>query len=224
MLIDFHSHILPECDHGSDSVETSLRLLRQAREAGIGTVVATPHFYMYKDTVDEFISRREHSYRMLIEAADSAGLNIHIVKAAEVALFIDLPNLPDLKKLCVEGTNYMLLEISGYKWARWVNQSLSKLISRHNIIPVIAHIDRYDAFTVRRLSEMNVPLQINAQALIPVTRRSRYMKMVKCGAVHVLGSDAHSSAGDYEKFAKAVKILGRHMDDLNRNVNSILKG
>ena len=31
-LVDFHSHILPRADHGSDSVETSLKQLKLAAD------------------------------------------------------------------------------------------------------------------------------------------------------------------------------------------------
>ncbi|MGI6576856.1 MAG: CpsB/CapC family capsule biosynthesis tyrosine phosphatase [Eubacteriales bacterium] len=224
MFIDFHAHILPECDHGSNSLENSLYQLSEAQQAGVSTVVATPHFYMYHDTVDSFIDRRDHCYQTLIEATNLVNLNINIIKAAEVTLFIDLPNLTDLRRLCIEGTNYMLLEIPGQKWSNWVSQSLSKLIYRHKIIPVIAHIDRYDTRTVRRLAEMKIPFQLNASALIPVIRRLKYMKMIEHGRIHVLGSDVHSTAKEYKDFARAVKVLNKHIDTLNKNASIILHG
>ena len=33
LTLDYHAHILPRCDHGSDGVETSLRQLAMAAEA-----------------------------------------------------------------------------------------------------------------------------------------------------------------------------------------------
>ena len=43
--IDFHAHILPRCDHGSDGWETSRQQLKLAREAGVEVICATSHFY-----------------------------------------------------------------------------------------------------------------------------------------------------------------------------------
>ena len=43
-ITDFHSHVLPGADHGSDSVETSERQLELVDGAGIDRVVAAPHF------------------------------------------------------------------------------------------------------------------------------------------------------------------------------------
>lgn len=45
LLIDLHTHILPEIDDGSRSVEMSLKLLQMEQKQKAGTVVFTPHFY-----------------------------------------------------------------------------------------------------------------------------------------------------------------------------------
>ncbi|MBQ1928242.1 MAG: hypothetical protein II366_00605 [Clostridia bacterium] len=46
MYIDFHSHILPAADHGSQSVEQSIELLEVAYDVGIRTVVALRTFIL----------------------------------------------------------------------------------------------------------------------------------------------------------------------------------
>ena len=58
LTLDYHAHILPRCDHGSDGVETSLRQLAMAAEAGIRTVCATPHFYPHRENAAAFLERR----------------------------------------------------------------------------------------------------------------------------------------------------------------------
>ena len=42
-MTDFHAHILPGADHGSDGMETSLTQLALAEAAGVDTIIATPH-------------------------------------------------------------------------------------------------------------------------------------------------------------------------------------
>ena len=44
-MIDWHCHILPNMDDGSRDVAESISLINMQREQGIGTIVATPHFY-----------------------------------------------------------------------------------------------------------------------------------------------------------------------------------
>ena len=56
-IIDFHSHILPGADHGSSSVETSLAQLNSAKNAGVTRLIATPHFYPHRHTLEKFLAR-----------------------------------------------------------------------------------------------------------------------------------------------------------------------
>lgn len=76
MIIDFHSHILPKADHGSGSIETSLKQLEAEAANGVDIVCATPHFYANAENVDKFLERRTRCYNGLMEAINStAGIN-----------------------------------------------------------------------------------------------------------------------------------------------------
>lgn len=46
-LIELHSHLLPQLDDGSDSVEMSVAMLHREAEQGIGTVCATSNRLRY---------------------------------------------------------------------------------------------------------------------------------------------------------------------------------
>ena len=60
LSLDYHAHILPGCDHGSSSVDMSLKQINMAKEAGVQTICATPHFYPHKESVSSFIESRRH--------------------------------------------------------------------------------------------------------------------------------------------------------------------
>ena len=68
MVVDFHSHILPRIDDGSQSVEESLSMLRLAAEQGIREIVLTPHFYPRYETPEQFLQKRELAEAQLREA------------------------------------------------------------------------------------------------------------------------------------------------------------
>lgn len=44
VVIDFHSHVLPEIDDGSKSAEESLQMLKASSGQGITHMAATPRF------------------------------------------------------------------------------------------------------------------------------------------------------------------------------------
>ncbi|MEG1500895.1 MAG: CpsB/CapC family capsule biosynthesis tyrosine phosphatase, partial [Clostridiales bacterium] len=81
--IDFHAHILPRVDHGSDSLSTSLFQLAQAAAVGINTIVATPHFYPDRHHPSDFLLCRQKAFQELRQAYHG---DITILPAAEVLL------------------------------------------------------------------------------------------------------------------------------------------
>ena len=54
-MIDWHSHILPKLDDGSEDLKQSLDMLAMLAEQGVQRVVATPHFRANKESVDAFL-------------------------------------------------------------------------------------------------------------------------------------------------------------------------
>ena len=62
MMIDFHSHILPKVDHGSNSLETSIKQLELAKKYGVTDVVATSHFYPQSNCDSAFLDRRDAAF------------------------------------------------------------------------------------------------------------------------------------------------------------------
>ena len=71
-MIDFHTHVLPCVDDGSQSMEESLAMLSAMREQGVTTVIATPHFYANDDSIDSFLARRDGAYASLASACENA--------------------------------------------------------------------------------------------------------------------------------------------------------
>ena len=210
MLIDMHSHILPGADHGSDSLETSLAQIKKAKEIGIELILATPHYYQHSDKITDFIKRREKCYKRLVEGLEENGIEMRIMKAAEVTLEVDLANDPDLPELCIEGTNYILLEMPmNVKWTDWVYNAVYEISARHHVRPLIAHIDRYDEKSLKKLLEMDVRPQINAAAFCSIFLRRRAMRWLREGTVEFLCSDVHTAAApQYDQFKKALEIIG----------------
>ena len=111
---DFHSHILPGADHGSDSVETSRGQLDLIGKYGVKRVVATPHFYPQQDNVDTFLDRRRKCAAALAEVMREGDPAVML--GAEVLICEGIDRMSGLDKLTVAGTNCILLEMPMTRW------------------------------------------------------------------------------------------------------------
>lgn len=210
LTLDYHAHVLPGCDHGSDSVETSRKQLAMAAAARVRTVCATPHFYPHKESIPSFLQRREASARLLREnlTADAPQLQL----GAEVLICDGMERLEGLSRLCREGTNELLLEMPFYAWQDSIWQTLGRLCRRRDIQIVIAHADRYPKENVERLIRGGVPLQLNAESLTKPLRRRQYLAWIENGNVKYLGSDIHMLGSGYRDWEKCRKLLERSFE------------
>ena len=148
LTLDYHAHVLPGCDHGSDGVETSRKQLAMAAAAGIRTVCATPHFYPHKESIPSFLQRRAESAQLLRESLTAEAPQLRL--GAEVLICDGMERLDELPQLCCEGTDELLLEMPFYQWPEPVWETLYRLLERRDIRIVLAHADRYRAADRRR--------------------------------------------------------------------------
>lgn len=159
LSLDYHAHILPGCDHGSDGLATSLKQVEMAASAGVKTICATPHFYPHKESVESFLRRRKKTAGLLLrELPENAPL---IQLGAEVLICDGMERLDGLNRLCREGTNELLLEMPFYAWPESIWDTLYLLCDLADIQIVLAHAERYPAENIEKLICESVPLQLN---------------------------------------------------------------
>ena len=219
-VIDFHSHILPGADHGSDNVETSLAQLSLLKKAGIGTVAATPHFYPHTDSVSSFIDRRRRTTRAL---AEKVGVGMpRVLVGAEVLVCRGIDRMDELNKLCVFGTRCILLEMPMTDWDDELYNAVLN-IKEDGFDVVMAHVERYGTLKAERLFDMGLPAQINASSLIGMFHRRRIMRWVEDGYIVALGSDIHgANVKTASEYAGALKILGSYGEEIMKQSYKLL--
>lgn len=206
-ITDLHSHILPCADHGSDSIETTKKQLMLMSDAGVDTVVATPHFYPHRHTVEQFLARRDKAVNDL--------LSIHVTRpkiclGAEVLYCDGLDRMEGLSSLCIEGTNVLLLELPMDGIEQSLIETVRRLLKEYTV--VLVHIDRY----IERMSneidtmlEMGALAQINTACLFSFSVKRKIMPYVRGGLIEALGSDLHGAdKRTYKQFSDAEKKLG----------------
>ena len=142
-MIDIHSHILPGVDDGSDSMETSVGMLRMAEESGVKVIAATPHCNIPGEFGNYASDGLNALFQELYREKQRAGLKIALVKGMEVYTTSELPALYDDGLLwTLNGTRYLLMEFAFGEDPAFASEMLAEMQKR-SVIPVIAHPERY---------------------------------------------------------------------------------
>lgn len=198
-MIDIHTHILPEMDDGSQSVEETKKMLDMLSEQNVDTVVATPHLYLDETSINDFLKKREISVKKLTDNILPQH-RIQIALGAEVQFVPELYVMDDVEKLCITGTKYLLVEMPFLQWSGYTYNYLTKLCTTRGITPIVAHVERYlefqeedDVDVIRRLRDSNALIQINSSFLTYRATKRKALSLIKKGLINFMGSDAHNT-------------------------------
>lgn len=222
-MIDIHSHILPQIDDGSKSVDMSLRMLRESWKQGVDGIVLTPHFYADKDSPEAFLRRRQSAANRLNAQIGRLRNCPTLLLGAEVHYYRGMGHSDALRNLCVGGSGFVLIEMPFDRWNSYILQDIKEVYSRLGLRVIIAHIDRYlglqpagmidDLHAIRE-----VYFQANADFFLQRNTRRRAIKMLKNREIHFLGSDCHNMTTRAPNLGEAVDYINRKLGDqaLNR--------
>jgi len=198
-VIDLHAHLLPGLDDGPASLAAAVEMARAAREAGIRTVVCTPHM---SDRYPTDPGAATEAVELLREALDEAGVPLQVLPGAEIAL-------PHLARLGDEelrmasvggGGRWLLLEMPFQGWPLRLPALLADLEIR-GYGAIIAHPERAEAIQrapdrMRDLVGRGALVQLTAASVLgdhgAAARRAALM-LLAGGVAHFLASDAHSA-------------------------------
>lgn len=213
-LADLHCHILPQMDDGPSHEKESLDILKQEYRDGIREVALTSHYDCEETPLNDFLEKREKSFQSLkafIKENDFTEEDpISMKKAAEVKYSPNLCNI-NLKPLCIEGTDFLLLELP-YMRPSYLDKTIF-YIQSCGITPIIAHVERYsylmeDFSVLNKLIDKEVIIQMNASTILNHKFYStKYLKLIKWNLVHILASDAHSLQRRPPNLSDAIRIV-----------------
>ncbi len=211
-MIDIHTHILPELDDGSGSVGESIEMLDVLSNQGVGTVVATPHFYIDETDPEAFLKLRNESAEKLKDAISQDVLRPKIALGAEFQFYSEIYNLDCLEDFCISGTRYILLEMPFSTWTEYTFQAIEHLYSERHITPIIAHLERYLLFQnkfsfIPRLKETHALVQINSEFILNKYTRRKALGLIKKDVVHFVASDTHDLLVRPPKILDALTVV-----------------
>lgn len=229
-MIDFHSHFLPDIDDGAKSVCESVEILSSSYSQGITLCVATPHVTVHKnDEIDTFLSKRAESVKELEAELSKNERRIPKLRyGAEVMLDNDISEFKDIKKLCIEDTNIMVVELPVLTYLPSYSDWIYSL-SVKGIHLILAHVERYHYFKHLHdeIEDLNITYQVNAESLLYLHGRHFTKKLYNSEKNVIISSDVHGMThrknymlDAHNKIAKRSKTMA---DDLfERNAYHLL--
>jgi protein-tyrosine phosphatase len=208
IVVDIHSHILPEVDDGPKSWDVSVAMCRAAAADGITHQVATPH------ANDRYHYDREYLHGLVARLQQLVGEAPRLSLGCDFHLSYE--NIQDAlahpTRYVIDGTRYLLVEFSNYSVPQQATDSFLKL-GDCGITVIITHPERNPILreSLQRVvewAEQGCVIQMTGSALTGFwgerTRRAAQW-LLERQAVHVIATDAH----DLEK---RVPILSTSRD------------
>ncbi len=211
-LTDVHCHVLPNVDDGSRSVEESIHMLQAETEQGITRVIATPHFYADRDTLQGFMARRHEAERVLRREMDQRDDMPDLFLGAEVLFFHGISHWEGLEELTLNKSGYLLLEMPFVEWTDAILDEVGEIAVKHGITPVLAHVERYLYLfrTKRVLDELrrrSFMIQCNADFFLQRNTARSALKYLRENRIHFMGSDAHNALRRKPNMGDAAEVI-----------------
>ncbi len=205
-MIDFHSHILPQIDDGAQNVQISLDMLAESYRQGVRTVIATPHCRIASEKdIDIFLEKRKKSYEILKDAIKKDQRKLpEIVLGCELQVSGNVRHFEKLLPLCIENTNYILIEMPYTRWHEDCYDFLYELLL-NGMRPIMAHIERFlnKKKDFYNLYSLDLLYQVNADSFLSPLVRRQIPELFSSGAIQFLGSDMHNTTRRPTRMQKA---------------------
>lgn len=217
-LYDIHCHILPGVDDGAKNMDIALGLIEKEIEAGVETIILTPHFRkeMFEpemediwNAYDELVYETHHKNIRLYLGCEFHA-NMEMVETLEKGLRPTLAN-----------SRYVLTEFSTNSTKAFIKERADALLA-NGYYPIIAHIERYRALRkdfdlISDLIEMGCEMQVNADAVIGkngLGAQRFCKKLMQEDMLHYVASDAHNLKGRTTRMGECCEYLKKHMGRL----------
>lgn len=197
---DFHSHLVPDVDDGSRTVEEALHSIDRMVSAGVTRVITTPHFRASLAGGDGFATHMawlDRQWNEVRRAVADAYPHLDFRRGFELRMDTPAPDLSD-PRLHLGDTPFVLVEWSMFTPPPGAPELLARLAAAGHV-PIVAHPERYagideDLDAPRAWRQAGALLQGNYGSLAgqngPRAQRLIF-RMLEEGLLDYLSSDFH---------------------------------
>ena len=217
-LYDIHCHILPGVDDGAKNMDIALALIEKEIEAGVETIILTPHFR--KEMFEPDMEDIWNAYDELLY--ETRYKNIRLYLGCEFHANMEMvETLDNDLRPTLADSRYVLTEFAHNSTRAFMKERADALLMS-GYRPIIAHIARYratrkDFDLIEDLIEMGCEVQVNADAIIGrdgLGAQRFCKKLMQEDMLHYVGSDTHNLRGRAPHLGECCEYLKKHMGRL----------
>jgi len=220
--IDIHCHILPGIDDGSDSMETSLKMLHMAEKDGISQIILTPHNKPWHRNTEHAVINVKVD--QLQERLYREGLSIKLHTGGELYYRSGLTEELDQGMAeTLAGSRYVLVEFDPLADYDYIRNGIHALLMG-GYYPIAAHVERYKNVCCKtnriiELIEMGCFMQVNAGSVMGqygIGAKQLTRKMLKQDWIDFVATDAHDSGRRSPCLSRCAEYIGKKYGESSR--------
>ena len=139
-MIDIHSHILPNIDDGSRSIEETFNLIKEAKNVGFDVIVSTSHYMegYYETNVPE----REVWVNAIYENLQAKNIDVNLYLGNEIYMSENIIKLLEERKAStINDTSYVLFELPLNIEPMNLYDVIYEM-QQYKLVPILAHPER----------------------------------------------------------------------------------
>ena len=212
-MIDVHSHILPNIDDGSRSIEETFNLIKEAKEAGFEGIVCTSHYM--ENYYETNRPEREVWINAIHENLENKNIDMNLYLGNEIYMSDNMMELLiDGKASTINNSCYVLFEMPLNVEPMNLYDMVYEM-QQYKIVPILAHPERYsfvqtDPELIYDLIDKGVLMQANYGSIIGQYGKKAQMivqKFLENNMIHMLGTDVHRQNTIYPKIPEIILEL-----------------
>ena len=217
-MIDFHTHILPNIDDGSRSIEETFNLIKEAKNVGFEAIISTSHYI--EEYYETNAPEREVWINAIYENLQAKNIDINLYLGNEIYLSENIIKLlEEGKASTINDTSYVLFEMPLNAEPMNLYDVIYEMM-QYKLVPILAHPERYsfvqkEPELIYDLIEKGVLMQANFGSILGIYGEKAQIivkKFFESNMIHFLGTDVHRQNSIYPKVPEALveitKIIG----------------
>lgn len=218
-MIDMHSHILPNIDDGSRSVEETFHLIQEAQKVGFKAIVSTSHYMIGQ--YETIASDRAIWIQAMGEKLKENNIDIKLYLGNEIYFSKGMIKLLEEEKAStIHHTKYVLFEMPLNIEPFNLYDVIYEMM-QYKLVPILAHPERYTFVQqkpelIYELIQKGVFMQSNYASIIGYYGKKAQIivkKFLENNMVHFLGSDVHRENTIYPRIPQILEQIKTMIGD-----------